>query len=75
MSFGLSIGGTIFVNFAQSGLYSILPGVPRNDISQLISGTSGALFASLTQELQDRVREVIVDAWQKMYGISTAFLI
>jgi hypothetical protein len=70
MSFGLAIGGAVFVNTSQAGLFAMLRDIPHEDITKLISGTSGALFASLTPELQDAAREVIVGAWQNMYRTS-----
>jgi hypothetical protein len=66
MSFGLAIGGAVFVNTAQANLFAMLPDIPHAQITQLISGTSGALFASLTPERQHAAREVIVGAWQNM---------
>ncbi|KAI1374178.1 MFS general substrate transporter [Hypoxylon crocopeplum] len=67
MTFGLAISGAIFVNLAQNGLYQVLPDVPREQVNQLVAGTSGGLLQTFSPEVQDAALDVIVSAWSKIF--------
>ena len=62
LTLGLSIAGAVFLNLAQNDLFAILTNVPRQDIQQLVSGTSSALFASLSPDVREQALGVIVNA-------------
>ncbi|KAG2419140.1 hypothetical protein HFD88_002244 [Aspergillus terreus] len=67
LTLGLSVGGAVFVNVASEGLYRILPSTPRDQVQQMVSGTSGDLIKSLSSDMRHRVLEVIVSAWNDVY--------
>ena len=73
LAFGLSVAGAIFINLAELGLRELLPNQPLGEIQQVISGTSGSLFTSLSPRLKEQALEVIVAAWQKVYGSRNLF--
>jgi hypothetical protein len=56
LTFDLALTGAIFVNLASSNLYTLPTNVPRDEISALISGTSGMPFTSLTPGRQEKVK-------------------
>ncbi|KAF7182714.1 hypothetical protein CNMCM7691_002375 [Aspergillus felis] len=47
MTLGLSTTGAVFVNVAQNGLFKLLPNLPRDQVSQIVSGTSSGLLKTL----------------------------
>lgn len=63
MTLGLSISGAVFVNTAQNALFKLLPDVPRDQVSQLVSGTSGYLVNTLDNATRTKTIETIVGAW------------
>lgn len=63
MTLGLSITGAIFVNVAQNGLFKLLPNLPREQVSQVVSGTSSALLNKLPDTVRERALDIIVHAW------------
>ncbi|KAL8910405.1 MAG: hypothetical protein Q9172_007842 [Xanthocarpia lactea] len=62
LTLGLSVAGAVFLNLAQNDLFAILTDVPRQDIQQLVSGTSSALFASLSADVREQALGAIVKA-------------
>lgn len=73
LTLGLSVGGAVFVNVASEGLYRILPSTPRDQVQQMVSGTSGDLIKSLSSDMRHRVLEVIVSAWNDVYVSCPSF--
>lgn len=69
LTLGLSIAGAVFINVASNDLYDLLPNIPRNQVQQMVSGTSGTLLSSLSQKMHSRVLEIIVRAWNDVYAI------
>jgi len=67
IAFGLAIAGAVFINEAISGLSSLLPDVSRSELQLAISGTSGAYFRSLPEELRLQATDTIVLALQKVF--------
>jgi MFS family permease len=63
----LSIGGTVLINTATSGLSVLLPGVPTNVIKNAISGTSGTFFNTLDEATKAAALDVIVKSIDKVY--------
>ncbi|OJZ82522.1 hypothetical protein ASPFODRAFT_63725 [Aspergillus luchuensis CBS 106.47] len=63
MTFELSIIGVIFVNVAQNGLFKLLPNLSREQLSQVVLGTSSALLNKLLYTVRDRALDIIVHAW------------
>ncbi|BCR99692.1 uncharacterized protein AKAW2_50034S [Aspergillus luchuensis] len=67
MTFGLSITGAIFVNVAQNGLFKLLPNLSREQVSQVVSGTSSALLNKLPYTVRDRALDIIVHSWRYLF--------
>lgn len=63
----LAVAGSIFINEALSGLGALMPGVPRADLQQVISGTSSAYFRSLAPDMQEQSTKIIVRAIAKTF--------
>ena len=57
----------MFINSATSGLSGLLPGVTRADLQLAISGTSGAYFQSLPENIRIQAIDTIVRAMQKVF--------
>ncbi|KAA8650146.1 uncharacterized protein ATNIH1004_002827 [Aspergillus tanneri] len=64
MTLGLSITGAIFVNVTQNGLFKLLPNLPREQVSQVVSGTSSALLNKLPDAVREQALDAIVHAWR-----------
>lgn len=64
---GLAVAGAVFVNVALSNLQILLPDVPRSTLQLAITGTSGAYFKSLSEDLQEQSTRVIVSAIGKTF--------
>lgn len=64
MTLGLSITGAIFVNVAQNHLYQLLPKLPREQVSRIVSGTSSKLLAKLPMHIREQALDIIVLAWR-----------
>ncbi|KAL8893787.1 MAG: hypothetical protein Q9192_004924 [Flavoplaca navasiana] len=62
LTLGLSVAGAVFLNLATNDLHVILTDVPTQDIQQLVSGTSNALFSSLPDDIRSQALEIIVNA-------------
>ncbi|KAL8748076.1 MAG: hypothetical protein Q9190_000104 [Brigantiaea leucoxantha] len=62
LTLGLSVAGAVFLNLAQNDLGHVLPNVPKDEIQQLVSGTSSTLFKSLTPDVRAEVLAIIVNA-------------
>ena len=61
LAFGLSVAGAIFLNLAQEKLMVLLQSVPKDEIQQFISGTSGALFNTLNTNDKHQALVILVD--------------
>ncbi|GAQ43929.1 hypothetical protein AKAW_11042 [Aspergillus niger] len=68
MTLGLSITGAIFVNVAQNSLFKLLPNLPREQVSQVVSGTSSALLNELPDTVRERALDIIVHAWRYLFA-------
>lgn len=66
MTLGLSVSGAIFVNIASNNLFALLPEYPKSQVRQVVSGTSGQLLQSLSEEVREEALAIIVSAWQNM---------
>jgi hypothetical protein len=66
MTLGLSTTGAVFVNVAQNGLFKLLPNLPRDQISQIVSGTSSGLLKTLPENVREQALDIIVHAWNYM---------
>ena len=62
LAFGLSVAGAIFLNLAQNQLTVLLPTIPKDQIQQFISGTSGALFHTLSPDDRHSALVILVDS-------------
>ncbi|TVY16350.1 Efflux pump DEP3 [Lachnellula arida] len=58
----LSVSGSIFQNIALSKLASVLPNATHSDITQLVTGTSGSFYKSLSADLKTVVVEQVTMA-------------
>ncbi|KAL8886259.1 MAG: hypothetical protein Q9192_006515 [Flavoplaca navasiana] len=67
LTLGLSVAGAVFLNLATNDLNVILTDVPTQDIQQLVSGTSNALFSSLPDDIRYQALEIIVNALRRTY--------
>ncbi|KAJ6062454.1 uncharacterized protein N7446_006574 [Penicillium canescens] len=67
LTLGLSVGGAVFVNDASENLYRLLPTTPRDQVQQMVAGTSGRLLRSLSSEMRSKVLDVIVSAWNDVF--------
>lgn len=74
MTLGLSVSGAVFINKAQNGLHSVLPNVPRSELTRIVAGTSSDLIKTLSEELRTQVIAVIVSTWQKTYVVGDSIL-
>ncbi|KAF2818866.1 MFS general substrate transporter [Ophiobolus disseminans] len=67
MALGSSVSGAVFINTAQRDLAKVIPGVPKEEIAQMIAGASNDLIASLSPEVRSAAFEAIVSSWQKVF--------
>ncbi|THC90743.1 hypothetical protein EYZ11_009790 [Aspergillus tanneri] len=74
MTLGLSITGAIFVNVTQNGLFKLLPNLPREQVSQVVSGTSSALLNKLPDAVREQALDAIVHAWRYLFGAGVSLL-
>jgi MFS family permease len=63
----LTIGGTVLINNAASGLSALLPDVPEATIKNAIAGTAGNFFGTLDPATRAAALDVIVNAIDKVY--------
>jgi len=63
----LTVGGTVFIDNATSGLTQLLPDVPLDTVKNAIAGTAGAFFDTLTPALREAALNVIVQSIDKVY--------
>lgn len=56
------MAGAIFVNEATAGLVSLLPEMDKAVVVDAIAGTSGHLFATLSEKQQTDALAIIVQA-------------
>ncbi|KAJ5296301.1 uncharacterized protein N7443_007194 [Penicillium atrosanguineum] len=67
MTLGLSVSGAIFVKIASNNLFALLPEYPKSDVRQIVSGTSGQLLQSLSENMREQALAIIVSAWQNIF--------
>ena len=67
LAFGLSVAGAIFLNLAQNQLIVLLPTVPKDQLQQFISGTSGALFNTLSPDDRHAALVILVDSLKQTF--------
>ncbi|KAL8836062.1 MAG: hypothetical protein Q9176_006519 [Flavoplaca citrina] len=65
LTLSLSVAGAVFLNLATNDLNFILTDVPKQEIQQLVSGTSNALFSSLPDDIRYQALEIIVNALRR----------
>jgi MFS family permease len=63
----LTIGGTVLINNATSGLQALLPDTPVEVIKNAIGGTAGTFFATLDPATRAAALDVIVQSIDKVY--------
>jgi hypothetical protein len=63
----LTIGGTVLINNATSGLQELLPNVPLDTIKNAIAGTAGKFFSTLDPQTRVAALDVIVNAIDKVW--------
>jgi MFS family permease len=63
----LTIGGTVLINNATSGLSALLPDVPIEVIKNAIAGTAGSFFSELDPQTREAALGVIVGSIDKVY--------
>jgi hypothetical protein len=57
----------VFINTAITGLSKILPNATHDELQLAISGTSGAYFQQLNDDLRAQATSVIVQSMSKVY--------
>ncbi|KAL3462645.1 major facilitator superfamily domain-containing protein [Aspergillus heterothallicus] len=67
MTIGMSVTGAIFVNVAQNRLFALLPHLPREQVSSLVSGTRSGLLKTLPAATRNLTLEAIVVAWRGIF--------
>lgn len=60
LTLGLSVAGSVFENLAQTDLATLLSNVSREEVQQLVSGTSSTLFESLPSDVRAQALAIIV---------------
>jgi MFS family permease len=63
----LSIAGTVLINTATSGLESLLPNTPVDEIKNAIAGTAGQLLSTLDAATRTQALNIIVNSIGKVY--------
>jgi hypothetical protein len=63
----LSVGGTVLINTATSGLTRLLPDTPVALIRGAIAGTAGSFFQTLDETTRTAALGVIVESIDKVY--------
>lgn len=63
----LTIGGTVLINTATSGLAKLLPDTPVEVIKNAIAGTAGNFFDTLDPQTRLAALNVIVNSIDKVY--------
>lgn len=69
MAIGLSVAGSVFVNQAVRELQSVLPSFDRSELIATVSGTSSALFESLSESTRSAALESIVLGLRQVYVV------
>ncbi|QSS49577.1 MFS drug efflux transporter [Histoplasma capsulatum var. duboisii H88] len=67
ITFGLSISGAVFVNYALNGLLKAIPNVTHDEIESALLGVRGDILGSLPANIQVASLTVIVEAIKKVY--------
>ena len=72
ITLSLSVSGSIFQNKAVQNIASVLPDIPQNELPQLITGASGQLYKSLSEDDQllvvDQITRAIRDSFYYLIG-------
>lgn len=68
ITFGLSISGAVFVNYAINGLLDTIPNVTHDEIESALLGVSGNILGQLPAEIQAASLAVIVEGIKKVYA-------
>lgn len=63
----LSVGGTVLVNTATTGLTALLPDTPIEVIRGAIAGTAGSFFQTLDDATRQAALGIIVESINKVY--------
>jgi hypothetical protein len=63
----LTVGGTVLIDNATSGLQALLPDTPIDIIKNAIGGTAGTFFATLEPSVREAALDVIVNSIDKVY--------
>lgn len=63
----LTVGGTVLIDNATSGLQALLPDTPIDTIKNAIGGTAGTFFATLEPSVREAALDVIVNSIDKVY--------
>lgn len=63
----LTVGGTVLIDNATSGLQQLLPDVPVAVLKNAIAGTAGKFFATLDPETRAAALDVIVGSIDKVW--------
>jgi MFS family permease len=66
----LTVGGTILIDNATSGLTAILPDTPLQVIKNAIAGTAGAFFDTLDPQTRVEALRIIVQSIDKVYALT-----
>lgn len=66
ITFGLSISGAVFVNYALNGLLKAIPNVTHDEIESALLGVRGNILGSLPANIQAASLTVIVEAIKKV---------
>ncbi|KLJ06336.1 hypothetical protein EMPG_10268 [Blastomyces silverae] len=67
ITFGLSISGAVFVNYAMNGLLDTIPNVSHDEVESALLGVGSNLLGQLPAEIQAASLRVIVEGIKKVY--------
>lgn len=67
----LALAGTIYQNLALKRVTPLLAGLPASDVSQVIAGTSNAVFKSLDPSLRGKVVDEITKSMSAVWAMLT----
>lgn len=63
----LAVSGSVYENKALEYLAGILPNSPRSDLEQLLTGTSGSFYDSLSSSVKDQVVQQVTYAIRETF--------
>ncbi|KAL3417604.1 MFS drug efflux [Phlyctema vagabunda] len=67
VTIALAIANALFLNGSQDKIAAILPGTPRREIQEAISGAGSSFVRTLPEDIQRRVLVAIVDSMSDTY--------